>query len=122
MRPDAEIHLHLDASGLLIVCTQTNADARTRMQTHAHGRRHIYRSSKLCQKARDTGIPLIHNIFTEVPRLSYTTFGFNASDCNVYWRTYTDADKMCSNFIRDVKLFPQVNRGLSDEVYYMCTC
>jgi len=82
----------------------------------------VYRSSKLCQKARDTGIPLIHDIFTEAPRLSYTTFGFNASNCNVYWRSYTDADKMCSNFIRDVKLFPQVNRGLSDEVYYMCTC
>ena len=34
----------------------------------------------------------------------------------------TDADKMCSNFIRDVKLFPQENRGLIDEIYYLCTC
>ena len=60
----------------------------------------VYRSSKLCQKARDTGIPLIHDIFTEAHRLSYTTIGFNPSNCNVYWRTYTDADKMCSIFMR----------------------
>ena len=41
-RPDAEIHLCLDASGLLIVCTQTNADTRTRMQTLTRGRRRTY--------------------------------------------------------------------------------
>jgi len=34
--------------------------------------------------------PLIHDIFTEAPRFSYTTFGFNASNCNVY---HTDADE-----------------------------
>ena len=37
----------------------------------------VYRSSKLCQKARDTGIPVIRDIFIEAPGLSYTTFGFN---------------------------------------------
>ena len=63
-------------------------------------------------EARATGIPLIRDIFTEAPQFSYTTFGFNGSNYNRYWRTYTDADKMCSNFIRDVKLFPQENRGL----------
>ena len=55
------------------------------------------------------------DIFTEALRLSYTTFGFNVY-YNRYWRTYTDADKMCSNFIRDVKLFPQENGGLIDEI------
>ena len=80
----------------------------------------IYRSSMLCQKARATGVPLIHDIFTEAPQLSYTTFGFDVN-YNRYWRTYTDADKMCLNFIRDVKLFPQENRGLIDEIYYLCT-
>ena len=53
---------------------------------------------------------------------TYTTFGFTASNYYRYWRTYTDADKLCSNFIRDVKLFPQENRGLIDEIYYSCTC
>ena len=72
----------------------------------------IYRSSMLCQKARATGILLIRDIFTEAPQLSYTTFGFNAFNYNRYLRTYTDADKMCSNFIRDVRLFPQENREL----------
>ena len=28
----------------------------------------------------------------------YTTFGFNVYNYNRYWRTYTDADIMCSNF------------------------
>ena len=75
----------------------------------------IYRSSMLCQKARSTGIRLICDIFTDALQLSYTTFGFNVHNYNRYWRTYTDADIMCSNFIRDVKLFPQENRGLIDE-------
>ena len=47
----------------------------------------ICRSSMLCQKARATGIPLICDIFTGAPQFSYTTFGFNASDYNRYWRT-----------------------------------
>ena len=81
----------------------------------------IYRSSMLCQKARATGIPLIRDIFAEAPQLSYTTFGFNAFSYNRYRRTYTDADKMCSNFIRDVRLFPQENRELIDEIDYLCT-
>ena len=81
----------------------------------------IYRSSMHCQKARSTGIHLICDIFTDALQLSYTTFGFNVHNYNRYWRTYTDADIMCSNFIRDVKLFPQENRGLIDEIYYLCT-
>ena len=56
------------------------------------------------------------DIFTEALRLSYTTFGFNVFYYNRYWRTYTDTDKVCSNFIRDVKLFPQETRGLIDEI------
>ena len=76
---------------------------------------------QVCQKARATGIPLIRDIFTEAPQLSYTTFGFNAFNYNRYRRTYTDADKMCSNFIRDVRLFPKENRELIDEIYYLCT-
>ena len=74
----------------------------------------------LCQKARSTGIPLICDAFTEAPQLSYTTFGFiNMIDS--YWRIYTDADILCSHFIRDFKLFPQENRGLIDDIYYLCT-
>ena len=57
----------------------------------------------------------------KTPQLSYTTFGFNDFNYRQYWRTYTDADKLCSNFIRDVKLFPQENGGLIDEIYYLCT-
>ena len=37
----------------------------------------IQRSKMLCLKARATGLPLICDIFTEAPILSYTSFGFN---------------------------------------------
>ena len=37
----------------------------------------IQRSKMLCLKARTTGLPLIRDIFTEAPSLSYTSFGFN---------------------------------------------
>ena len=74
----------------------------------------------LCQKARATRISLIRDIFTEAPQLSYITFGFNVFNYSQYWRTYSDADKVCSNFIRDVKLFPLENKALIDEIYYLC--
>ena len=80
----------------------------------------ICRSHMLCQKARATRISLIRDIFTEAPQLSYTTFGFNVFNYSQYWRTYSDADKVCSNFIRDVKLFPLENKALIDEIYYLC--
>ena len=37
----------------------------------------IHHSKMLCLKARTTGLPLICDIFTEAPSLSYTSFGFN---------------------------------------------
>ena len=82
----------------------------------------IHRSRMLCKKARATGISIICDIFEESRRLSYTTFGYNSLNCNKYKRIYTDDVKLCSNFIRDVKLFPQENRNLFHEVYYMSTC
>ena len=78
-------------------------------------------SCMLCKKARATGVSLVRDIFAEAPHLSYTTFGFNALNYDRYRRTYNDADKICSNFIRDVKIFPQQNRGLTNEIYYICT-
>ena len=53
----------------------------------------------LCKKARATGVSLVRDIFAEAPHLSYTTFGFKALNYN---QTYNDADKICSNFIRDI--------------------
>ena len=48
----------------------------------------IYRSSMLCQKARSIGIPLIRDVFTEAPQLSYTTFGFNDNLEDLHWCWY----------------------------------
>ena len=75
----------------------------------------------LCKKARATGVSLVCDMFAEAPHLSYTTFGFNALNYNRYRQTYNDLDKICSNFIRDVKTFPQQNRGLTNEIYYIRT-
>ena len=77
----------------------------------------IQRSKMLCLRARATGLPLICDIFTEAPRLMYTSFGFN-----VLKRTYNDEAIACTNFIHDVQLFPQENRTLLQEFYYISTC
>ena len=76
----------------------------------------VFRSSKLCQKARDNGIPLILH-----PQLSYTTFALMLLIA-MYTGEPTPMPIKCALTLWDDKLFPQVNRGLSDEVYYMCTC
>ena len=80
----------------------------------------IQRSKMLCLKARATGLPLIRDIFTEAPILSYTSFGFNILEISK--RTYNDEAIACANFIRDVQLFPQVNRTLLQEINYISTC
>ena len=53
--------------------------------------------------------------------LPYTTFGSNVISNGLYWRSYSSADKMCANFNSDVKFYPEENRGLTAEVYYLCT-
>ena len=40
------------------------------------------------------------------------TFGFNVFNYSWCWRTYTDNDKMCSNFIRDVNYFHKRTKDL----------
>jgi hypothetical protein len=82
----------------------------------------IQRSKLLCLKARATGLPLIRDIFTETPHLSYTSFGYNVLNQKKFKRTYNDEALACANFIRDVQLFPQVNRALLQEIYYISTC
>ena len=82
----------------------------------------IQRSKMLCLKARATGFPLIRDIFIEAPILSYTSFGFNILNQKKFKRTYNDEAIACANFIRDVQLFPQVNRSLLQEINYISTC
>ena len=82
----------------------------------------IQRSKMLCLKARATGFPLIRDIFIEAPILSYTSFGLNILNQKKFKRTYNDEAIACANFIRDVQLFPQVNRSLLQEINYISTC
>ena len=39
-----------------------------------------------------------------------------------YNRIYNDEAIACANFIQDMQLFPQVNRTLLQEIYYISTC
>ena len=82
----------------------------------------IQRSKMLCLKARTTGLPLIRDIFTEAPSLSYTSFGFNLLNQKKFKRIYNDEAIACANFIRDVQLFPHMNRSLHQEISYISTC
>jgi hypothetical protein len=72
----------------------------------------IQPSKLLCLRARATGLPKIRGMFTEASHLSYTSFGFNVLNQKKLKRSYNDEAIACANFIRDVQLFPQVNRAL----------
>ena len=48
---------------------------------------------------------LLADIFRESNTLVYTSFGYNSMYGQRHWKCYTDAEKLCSAFIRDVRLF-----------------
>ena len=81
----------------------------------------IQRSKMLCLRARTTGLPLIRDIFTEASCLSYTSFGLSVLNQRKFKRSYNDEAIACANFIRDVQLFPQLNRSLLQEIYFIST-
>ena len=61
---------------------------------------------------------LLVDIFKESSTLVYTSFGYNSVHGQRHWKCYTDAEKLCSAFIRDVRLFPSLNCPLDHEVFF----
>ena len=69
----------------------------------------ISRSNKLISSALTGSSKLLADIYRESSTLVYTSFGYNSMYGQRHWKCYTDAEKLCSAFIRDVRLFPLLN-------------
>ena len=64
---------------------------------------------------------LVREVFTASSQLVYTTIGYNSAFKSRHLKLYTEQDCLCAAFIQDVRLAPDVNNHLLDEVFYVCT-
>ena len=81
----------------------------------------IEHSQRVVSQALKTSSVLLAEIFTESQTIAYTSFGYNLMYGSRHWKSYTEADCMCANFIRDSRLYPMVNKQLDIDVQYMCS-
>ena len=75
----------------------------------------VRRSSKLLSTALKSQSPLVHDVFVQSSTLAYTSLGYNFSRHKIY----TDQDILCANFVRDVRLAPDQNSHLSEELMFV---
>ena len=77
----------------------------------------IRRSSKLLSAALKSQSSLVRDVST----LTYTSQGYNLIYGSRHKKIYSDQDVLCANFIRDVRLAPDENSHLSEDIIYVCT-
>ena len=82
----------------------------------------IHRSAKLVSSALISNSPLLMDVFSASRGLSFISSGYNALFGCRHKKVYTDQEKLCAAFIRDVKLAPELNSHFFGEVVHMCTC
>ena len=80
----------------------------------------IERSRRVILQALKTS-GLLAEVFAESQSLAYTSFGYNQMYGSRHWKTYTEADCLCANFIRDVRLYPTLNSHLEQDIQSMST-
>ena len=81
----------------------------------------VLRSSKLLSAALKSHSSLLQDIFVHSSTLTYTSIGYNSVFGSRHKKIYTDQDSLCANFIRDVRLAPDLNSHLSEEIFYICS-
>ena len=82
----------------------------------------IRRSANLVASALKSQSPLLNDIFVTSQHLAFTSVGYNALFSSRHRKSYSMQDKLCAQFICDVKAAPELNRHLFDDVVYICTC
>ena len=82
----------------------------------------ITRCKKLVASARNTGSQLLSDVFTEATTLVYTNVGYNFLYAKQYWRSYSDSEELCARFICDARMYPELNRNISDDITFYVLC
>ena len=73
-------------------------------------------SRKVIFQALKSSSSLLVDVVGESQSLAYTSFGYNALYGYRHWKNYSDTDRLCATFIRDVCLWPSENRDLEQEI------
>ena len=76
----------------------------------------VRRSSKLLSAALKSQSSLVRDVFAQSSNL-----GYNLIYGSRHKKIYSDQDVLCANFIRDVRLAPDENSRLSEDIIYVCT-
>ena len=83
----------------------------------------VRRSSKLLSAALKSQSSLVCDVFAQSSTLTYTSQGYNLiyGSGSHHKKIYSDQDILCANFIRDVRLAPDENSHLSEDIIFVCT-
>ena len=79
----------------------------------------VARSLGLVSAALRTRSPLLAAVYTQSLKLVYTSFGYNYQCGHLHWKYYSVQDALCAGFIRDVRLAPELNSQLLNDVLYI---
>ena len=71
----------------------------------------VLRSKKLSLMACNSPSSLLSDI-SECKTLAYTSVGYNLMYGHRHIKSYTEQERLCSSFIRILRLFPDLNRNL----------
>lgn len=82
----------------------------------------IRRSSKLLSSALQSHSSLVREVFSQSSRFVNFSLGYNTVYGSRHMKIYKDQDNLCANFIRDVRLAPELNASLNEDVLFVCTC
>ena len=81
----------------------------------------IRRSFKLLSPAIKSHSMLVLKVFSHASNLVYSSTGCNEVYGFRHQKIYSEQDDLYANFIRDVKLAPELNRHLLEDVLFICT-
>ena len=57
----------------------------------------------------------VRDIFSEASTLVYTNVGYSSFYIEQHWKKYSDCE-LCANFIRDARMYPELNHEIYDEI------
>ena len=59
--------------------------------------------------------------YSQSLNLVFISVGYNNHCGHRHIKCYSEGDLMCADFVRDVRLAPELNSHLEEDINYMCT-
>ena len=81
----------------------------------------LRRASKLSIIAMNSTSHVVRDVFSQSSAFIYSSLGYNAIYGHRHKTVYSLQDNLCVDFICDVRVAPDLNSHLLDDVYFICT-